>query len=67
MAFVTITCPQTGGRVSTGIETDEATFASLPDAPSHLQCSHCGQIHTWSKADAALMETLPGRPDPGKR
>jgi hypothetical protein len=65
MAFVTITCPQTGGQIPTGIETDEATFQRLPDTPSHLQCPHCGQIHTWSKADAVLRETPPGGPGKG--
>jgi hypothetical protein len=66
MAFVTITCPRTGGRIPTGIETDRTAFERLPDTAAHLQCPHCGQIHTWRKADAALTETLPGHAAPAK-
>jgi predicted RNA-binding Zn-ribbon protein involved in translation (DUF1610 family) len=67
MAFLTITCPRTGGRVSTGVELDRETFERLPESEAHLQCPHCGQIHTWRKTDAVLTEALPCRQgNPGK-
>lgn len=63
MALVMIKCPQTGGQVSTGIETDVATFERLPDADAQLNCPQCGQVHVWRKADAALVDAPSGLND----
>ena len=54
MASVMIDCPETGREIYTGIETDEASFAKLPDVLSRTQCSVCGQEHVWTRQDAWL-------------
>jgi hypothetical protein len=54
MASVMIACPQTRREIYTGIETDEASFAKLPDVPSRTQCPVCGQEHVWTRQDAWL-------------
>ena len=60
MARVMVTCPKTGERAFTGIETDAATFARLPNAVARIQCPLCGHEHTWSKADAMLVDVPSG-------
>ena len=59
MARVMVKCPNTGGHVFTGIETDATTFERLPDAVARTQCPHCGDEHEWRKADAMLVDTSP--------
>jgi hypothetical protein len=54
MASVMIACPETRREIYTGIETDEASFARLPDVPSRAQCPACGQEHVWTKQSAWL-------------
>ena len=54
MASVMIVCPETRREIYTGIETDEASFAKLPDVLSRTQCPICGQEHAWSKEKAWL-------------
>jgi hypothetical protein len=56
MNVVMITCPQTGRSVSTGIEIDPATFATLPHIPAQMRCSACGGDHVWSKEQAWLVD-----------
>jgi hypothetical protein len=55
MGVVMITCPQTGRAVSTGIETDPVSFASLPDKPSRTKCPVCDTVHVWWKREAWLL------------
>jgi hypothetical protein len=54
MASVMIACPQTRREIYTGIETDEASFAKLPDVPSRTRCPVCDQEHVWTKENAWL-------------
>jgi len=54
MASVMIDCPETGREIYTGIETDEASFAKLPDVLSRMQCPVCGQEHVWTRENARL-------------
>jgi hypothetical protein len=54
MASVMIACPETSREIYTGIETDDASFARLPDVPSRTQCPICGQEHVWSRESAWL-------------
>jgi hypothetical protein len=43
MGTVMLTCPQTGEPVSTGLETDAATFANLPRSETLMMpCPACG-------------------------
>jgi hypothetical protein len=54
MASVMIACPETRREIYTGIETDEASFAKLPDVLSRTQCPACGHEHVWTRQDAWL-------------
>jgi hypothetical protein len=54
MGVVMITCPNTGRAVSTGIETDAPSFASLPDVPTQSKCPVCASVHVWWKHEAWL-------------
>jgi hypothetical protein len=54
MASVMIDCPETRREIYTGIETDETSFAKLPDVLSRTQCPICGQEHVWTRRDARL-------------
>jgi endogenous inhibitor of DNA gyrase (YacG/DUF329 family) len=54
MGVVMITCPNTGRAVSTGIETDARSFASLSDVPKQSKCPVCGSVHVWWKREAWL-------------
>lgn len=54
MASVMIDCPETHQEIYTGIETDETSFAKLPEVFSRTQCPICGQEHVWTRQDARL-------------
>ena len=54
MGVVTIRCPRTGARVSTGLETDRRSFDAMPVVSSYMHCPACGVIHVWSKTWAEL-------------
>jgi hypothetical protein len=56
MGVVTIRCPNTGRDISTGIDTDQASFDRLPDVLSHSRCPMCGLEHSWWKREARLVE-----------
>jgi hypothetical protein len=56
MGVLMIECPNTGHAVSTGIEIDEDSFASLPDTLSRSNCPLCGAEHVWWKGEAWLSE-----------
>jgi endogenous inhibitor of DNA gyrase (YacG/DUF329 family) len=63
MAMIFTICPTTGRPVSTGVETDAETFATMPDVISRVICSICGQTHNWSRHNSVLREHI-GRPWP---
>ena len=52
--------------VSTGIETDEASFEKVPLVQAKMYCTACGEDHYWSKLNARLTNSisipLPGWP-----
>jgi hypothetical protein len=51
MGVVMLTCPETGKPVSTGLETDAATFAYLPRTETLMMpCPACGGQHPSSEA-----------------
>jgi hypothetical protein len=56
MGVVTIRCPNTGRDVTTGIETDSASFSQLPDVLARSRCPMCELDHSWWKREARLME-----------
>jgi hypothetical protein len=59
MAILKIKCPHTNRPISTGIETDPESFATLPDTLSHVKCPECGLEHAWWTREAWLED--PGR------
>jgi len=64
MVILKVMCPETGREVSTGIEIDPQSFASLPDKLTLSTCPFCGLDHVWLKCDARFVEEqipeLPG-------
>jgi hypothetical protein len=54
MGVVMIECPNTGHAISTGVETDVESFASLPDTLSQTACPLCGDVHVWWTREAWL-------------
>lgn len=54
MGVITIQCPRTGRRVSTGIASDREYFDRLGGDQFTLQCWICGGEHVWSKRWATL-------------
>jgi hypothetical protein len=56
MGVVMIRCPNTGRDISTGIDTDQASFDRFPDVLSHSRCPMCGLEHGWWKREAHLVE-----------
>ena len=55
MSVITILCPRTGERISTGIRTDPATFEAIEEIRSTAKCWACGRDHGWSKRWATLV------------
>ncbi|SDB54613.1 hypothetical protein [Bauldia litoralis] len=56
MSIVAIQCPKTGQQISTGIETDAASFKAAPFANHTVECWACGGRHSWSRRWATLVE-----------
>jgi hypothetical protein len=54
MSSVMIRCPATGRPVSTGIETEPAVFADLPQVAARMLCPACGREHFWNTGVAWL-------------
>jgi hypothetical protein len=50
---VLINCPQTGRPVGAVLRLRPAAFEGLQGAYS-FRCTLCGEIHSWTKADAWL-------------
>ena len=63
MGRVMITCPDTGERVSTGIETDASSFDYIPRTETFYSCPSCGGKHRFSEAwldEGAVAESSGG-------
>ncbi len=56
MAMIYTTCPNSGREISTGVETDPETFATMPEVISRVHCVICGQTHNWSRHNSVLRE-----------
>lgn len=54
MLSVMVFCPVTRQAVYTGIETDELSFAAMPEVLCRSSCSACGRVHLWTKRKACL-------------
>jgi hypothetical protein len=56
MTILKVRCPETGREISTGIDVDAESFASLPDKLPLSTCPVCGLAHVWLKCDARFVE-----------
>ena len=65
MAILMIKCPHTGRPISTGIEVDPQSFATLPDVLSRVKCPECGLDHAWWTREAWLDD--PGKVGPSHK
>ena len=52
MGILTVPCPKTGERVSTGVVIDPEAFALIDFQGHAFRCDACGEVHTWDKEDA---------------
>ncbi len=55
MPKLMIRCPKTGKAIFTGIVMDKASFESSSLSENSVQCTECGNAHTWNK-DGAFLE-----------
>jgi hypothetical protein len=51
-----IKCPKTGLPISTGIATGESTNLASRYPENRVDCPRCGEVHTWSGAEAFFGE-----------
>jgi hypothetical protein len=58
MTVFKVGCPETGREISTGIEVDAESFASLPDKLPVSKCPVCGCDHVWLKCDSRFVKDL---------
>jgi hypothetical protein len=56
MGQVVIECPKTGQWIPTGIDMPRESFEASSFDNNTIQCSACGESHTWSKADAKVVD-----------
>jgi hypothetical protein len=54
MGTIYITCPQTQKPVNTGVQMTAEAFQSWAFVGASTPCSHCGETHTYTAADARL-------------
>ncbi len=60
MGTLVITCPATGQKIETGIETDRDSLDLTPPFVSTIKCPHCGDEHAFSKSDVLVCEMVDG-------
>jgi hypothetical protein len=56
MGAIFTLCPVTGQQIFTGIEADRESLSRIPAFRSRVRCSHCGDEHDWTQADAWVRE-----------
>lgn len=64
MGIVTIICPRTGQRVSTGLSMTSEDFERASPDRNVLRCPACGRVHEWQKESAELEDAPPQPPTP---
>jgi hypothetical protein len=60
MGTLVTTCPVTGQKIKTGIETDRDSLDLTPDFVAKIACPHCGGEHEFSKPDVLVCEMVDG-------
>ena len=56
MGTVMIRCPDTGGKISTGIEADRVKFSCSPVFFADAYCPACDAMHRWFAREAWVEE-----------
>ncbi len=52
MGPISILCPVTGKRLSTGMTMEPASFLRSVLTGNSVKCRHCGVTHIWTKSEA---------------
>ncbi len=52
--MIVYTCPKTGRDISSGVLTDEDSFAHLPHERVTVKCTECGDLHEYWTSEARL-------------
>lgn len=60
MGALVITCPITGRKIETGIETDQLSMERTPQFAARVACPHCRTEHIFSKSDVLVCELVDG-------
>ena len=58
MAALFFTCPETGQRVSTGVETDARSLRKSWRKKMRVECPHCGESHRIAVCETYLEQVL---------
>lgn len=53
-----VRCPTTSKLTDTGKTIEEKLWPAIKLETDSFACTHCGQVHTWSKADVVLGRPL---------
>ena len=53
-----VRCPTTSRLTDTGQTIEEHLWAAAKLTNQKLICSHCGNVHTWTKSDVVLGRPL---------
>jgi len=60
MGSLVTTCPVTGRKVETGIETDQLSMEMTPQFVAKIVCPYCRAEHEFSKTDVLVCEMVDG-------
>jgi hypothetical protein len=60
MGNLVTTCPTTGLKIETGIDTDRDSLDLTPPFVASIACPHCGGEHQFSKSDMLVCEMVDG-------
>jgi hypothetical protein len=60
MGMLVTTCPVTGRKIETGIETDQSSMEMTPQFVATVHCPHCDAEHTFTKKDIFVCEMVDG-------
>jgi hypothetical protein len=64
MGIMMINCTRTGLPISTGIDTDSASFGRMPNVVATTHCPLCQAEHAWTTARAWICERPPAAARP---
>jgi hypothetical protein len=60
MGALVTTCPTTGLRFDTGIDTDKTSMEMTPQFATQIDCPHCHEKHLVAKQDLYVCEMVDG-------